>query len=86
MAEKGCNLYGPSGKTGKAVLLLVNLVGNGQLRAAFGAAAGDQFATTLRAHTATETMLVDTTALGGLERSFHYSLFLAACRAGRKVR
>ena len=60
--------------TGRAVLLLVGLVGNRELSTAFGAAAGDQLAAALRAHAAAETMFVYTTTLGGLERSFHYSL------------
>lgn len=62
------------GLTGRAVLLLVGFVRNGKLETAFCAAAGDQLTAILRAHAATETMLVYTTALGGLERSFHYSL------------
>jgi len=62
------------------VLLLINLVANRQFRTAFGAAAGNQFAAALGAHAATKTVLVYTTALGGLERSFHGSLFLARLR------
>lgn len=73
--EKGCIFSTTFRRTDQGVLLGVRLVAYGQFGAAFGAAASQNFTAVLRAHAATETVLVYTTALGWLERSFHCSLF-----------
>jgi hypothetical protein len=54
----------------------VALVGNGQLLAALGAAAGQHAASILRGHALTEAMLVHTAAIVGLECSFHCAISL----------
>ena len=71
------------GATRYRLLLLVGLVGDGQLMTAFGTTAGEELTAVLRRHFAAETVLVKTTALGGLKRSFHRSSSFGAAAAGR---
>lgn len=55
------------------LLLTVNFVRNGELLAALGTT-GSEYATTIcSGHTLTETMLVVSLAIVGLERSFHFA-------------
>lgn len=52
------------------------MVGNREGSAAFGTTAGDDLAAIFSSHSLAEAMLVDSSAIGGLERSFHlYSDF-----------
>ena len=53
-------------------LLSVMLIRNGQLLAAFGTTRGKHATTILCSHSLTETVLVDSSAVVGLECSFHF--------------
>ena len=72
-SEEGSTNYLPD-EIRPGLLLLVSVVGNGQLMTTLCPAAGKELATILGGHFATESVLVKTTALGGLKRSFHRSL------------
>jgi hypothetical protein len=71
----GCSLLQPPGWSGKGKLFFVRIVAYGKLITTFGATTGQELTAVLRAHAATKSVLVYTTALGGLERSFHGTLF-----------
>lgn len=64
-------------QTGTAYCLLAaEVVGNREGSATFGATAGDDLAAIFGSHSLAEAVLVDSSAIGGLERSFHlYSDF-----------
>lgn len=87
MVRGGLNDYLPD-VIRRGFLLLVSVVANGELMTTLSPTTGEELTTILGGHFAAETVLVQTTALGGLKRSFHRSLFFgrAAEPAGRFVK
>lgn len=61
---------------GKRLLLAVNLVANGQLLATLGATGSQYAAAISRLHALTETMLVVSLPVVGLECSFHFCILV----------